>query len=237
MTGSPVVEVASDEVTVVVVATAVTSVVMVRLQPPAMLPTSPLVSSTMNSLHSPLGLMPAKAPAKVVWLDGVGAGAGKLSTAAPGLLFVGGNVPLGTLTISGTPEAAESEKVRLMLLASLRLFGSPRSDSTTRLAPVGDTTIASTSLSAPWVRPLNVTVTLVTTPVIPLTGMIDGYGLAWPIWLGDPVAGMAIEVVLLNVVGPSAKALTGWPSTQPSASKNAVSTVRYRRARPPVANR
>ncbi len=46
VTSSPVVEVASEEVTLVVVDAAAVSVVMVRLHPPAIEPRSPVASST-----------------------------------------------------------------------------------------------------------------------------------------------------------------------------------------------
>ena len=83
VTGSPVVDVVSELVTVVLVALAAASVVRVTLQPPVMTPTSPLESSTMNSCQVPLAsARPVKAPARVVWLDGVGAGAGHPSVAS-----------------------------------------------------------------------------------------------------------------------------------------------------------
>ncbi len=66
----------------VVVLTAATSVVMIRLQPPAIVPTRRPVSSTANNCQMPFGLMPVNAPARVVWFDGVGAGDGKLSALA-----------------------------------------------------------------------------------------------------------------------------------------------------------
>ena len=78
--------------------------------------------------------------------------------------------------------------------------------------------MASTSFSAECVRSVNVTFTSVTAPVIPETAMVDGYGLAGPDWLADPVAGIAIEVEFVNVVGPSAAARRGSPSTIPRAS-------------------
>ena len=76
VTGAPVVE----------VATAATSVEMIRLQPPAIVPTAPVASSTAYRCQVPFGLMPENAPANVVWVDGLGAGVGKLS---PPPLFVG----------------------------------------------------------------------------------------------------------------------------------------------------
>ena len=79
MTLLPVSEGLGAATSAVVVATAASSVVIVRLQPPLMLPTSPVVSSTMYRLHVPLGAVPVNAAASVVLTLGAGAGAGKES--------------------------------------------------------------------------------------------------------------------------------------------------------------
>jgi len=171
VTGRAVREGLSELVTVVVVASAAFAVVMVRLQPPAIEPRSPLVSSTTKSCHAPLGLIPVNAPARVVCDDGVGAGAGRVSV-VPAATLVGRYVPDGTLPL-GTVPAAASSKVKVALLAKISA-SLPASDRTMRFAPVGATTMASTSLSAEWVRPLKATVTLVTAPVIPDTLTDDG---------------------------------------------------------------
>ena len=62
----------------------------------------------------------------------------------------------------------------MALDATASWFGSPMSDMTTRFAPFGATTRASTSFAVEWVRPWKVTVTLLTVPVMPLTAMPDG---------------------------------------------------------------
>jgi hypothetical protein len=50
------------------------------------------------------------------------------------------------------------------------------------------------------------------------TVMFDGYGLAGPTCCADPLAGMAIYAAFENVVGPSAAARTGSPTSQPTPS-------------------
>src|SRR3954454_18982594 len=126
----------------------------------------------------------------------------------------------------GTGPADESSKVSVAFEANARLLvGSPTSDSTTRFpCPFGATTMASMSLTAEWVRLLKVTVTLLRDPANPETAMPDGYGLACPIWLAEPAAGMAIELALENVVGPAATAAGVATPSQPTATSSAVNT-------------
>ena len=58
---------------------------MFRVQPPEMVSAaSPQASSTTYRLHVPLGAVPLKAPASVVFEEGDGAGAGKGSTSFGG---------------------------------------------------------------------------------------------------------------------------------------------------------
>ena len=84
VTGSPVVDVVSELVTAVVVVTRGWSVVMVEA--PA---TGHRADITAGVVHDeqrqvPLAVLrPVNAPARVVWLDGVGAGAGNESAAPP----------------------------------------------------------------------------------------------------------------------------------------------------------
>ena len=90
VTGSPVVVDVSEDDRAVVVVTALVAVVISRLQPPDIVPASPLVSSTTYKDQVPLAVLrPVNAPARVVWPEGAGAGAGKESAAPPGLAFVG----------------------------------------------------------------------------------------------------------------------------------------------------
>lgn len=70
------------------------------------------------------------------------------------------------------------------------------------------------------------TVTFDTDPGMPETGMVEGYGLAAPLWFGEPVAGIAIEVVLLNVVGTAAMACGGIPSRAPTLSTAASASAK-----------
>ncbi len=79
VTEEPVVDGDPEVATVVDVETACSAVVIVTDQPPATDPVSPLVSSTMNSRHVPLGSIPENAPARVVSVEAVGAGAGNVS--------------------------------------------------------------------------------------------------------------------------------------------------------------
>src|SRR5262245_10149212 len=65
-----------DDTSEVLVATAVSCVVIVRLHPPVIDPLSPWASSTTNKRHVPFGLIPLNAPAKVVVEPGAGAGDG-----------------------------------------------------------------------------------------------------------------------------------------------------------------
>ena len=46
-----------------------------------------------------------------------------------------------------------------------------------------------------WLTPRRCTSTSLTSPVMPDTVIDDGYGDAGPIWLADPVAGIAIAAV------------------------------------------
>ena len=82
VTLAPVVDGFSDEVTAVEVATAASSVVIVRLQPPLIDPMSPVASSTMYRLQVPLGLVPENAAASVRCVLGAGAGDGNESAPA-----------------------------------------------------------------------------------------------------------------------------------------------------------
>ncbi len=100
--------------------------------------------------------------------------------------------------------AALSLKVRSASLAKLSASGSPTSDISTRLAPVGETSMTSRSPTASWVSPLRLTCTVDTGPLSPDTEIVDGYGFAWPRWSALPDAGTSIAVALVNVVGPSA---------------------------------
>ena len=60
-----------------------------------------------------------------------------------------------------------------------------------RAWPVGATKTMATSFGIPWLKPSNPTLTSVIGPAVPLTVMLDGYGLA------IPAVGMMIGVSLL----------------------------------------
>ena len=110
--------------------------------------------------------MPVKAPARVVWDEG--AGAGRREAVARRRWLVGLYVPVGTSPV-GTGPRRGSANVRVALW--------PNGESRGRVADVGQhhevlhrsgaTSNASTSFSAEWVRLLKVTVTLVTAPAMP----------------------------------------------------------------------
>ncbi len=55
----------------------------------------------------------------------------------------------------------------------------------------------------PWLTPRRCTFTSLTSPVMPVTVIDDGYGDAGPIWLADPEAGIAIAPVLGKSLGPA----------------------------------
>src|SRR5262245_8295521 len=110
-------------------------VVIVIDQPPPIDPVSPATSSTTNSCHCPLGLLPLKTPSVVAELGG-GAGAGNRS-GAPALTLVGWNVPVPSAPVAGIGPGAWSSNV------SVPLTGKPvsplTSDITTRFWPAGPT--------------------------------------------------------------------------------------------------
>jgi hypothetical protein len=83
---------------------------ILKHQPPARIPISPGVISITYKLHVPLGSVPLKV-ASVVALEGVGAGAGKVS-ALP--YFAGRYVPLDNAVLSGKARVALSSSVRLI---------------------------------------------------------------------------------------------------------------------------
>ena len=70
----------------------------------------------------------------------------------------------------------------------------PASDINVTFCPPGPTN--STSISSPqlWLNPLKVTVTLLVVPLIPVTLIVEGYGVALP------TLGIVIAVVLVNEV-------------------------------------
>src|SRR5262245_23513116 len=130
---------------------------------------SPLVSSTVYRLQTPFGLVPLKV-ARVVALNGVGAGAGKVS--APSLTLVGLNAPVPTAPEFGIVPAAASSKVRVPLTGKPPELAT--SDISTRFWPAGPTSNTSMSWAIGWDNPVRITLTSVTTPVIPLIVIGDG---------------------------------------------------------------
>src|SRR5262245_45958984 len=87
----------------------------------------------------------------------------------------------------------------------------------------------STSDGNVWLRPLSLTRTLLTVPVIPETETFDGYGVAGaPVAAPVPVAGMVIAVVFENVVAvvsvpPALMVKLAVPrNTAPSVKSNAA---------------
>ena len=150
------------------------TVVMLRHQPPAMLPPSPPVSSTTYKLHTPFGSVPlntlkADPPA------GAGAGDGNGS---PAPMFVGLNVPDDSAPASGRLFAAASSSVKVTLLAGVL---PPTSDMMMAFCPPGPTSIMSTSSGNVWLKLFNVTVRFVIELACPDTVSVDGYGLAAPL--------------------------------------------------------
>jgi hypothetical protein len=118
--------------------TQVPIVVIVMLQPPAMLPASPAPSSDTYKLHVPFGAVAlntesAAPPA------GAGAGAGKVS---PAPVFVGLNVPLANGPASGREVAAASSSVNVTFDAAVE---PPTSDMIIAFWPPGPTSKMSMS--------------------------------------------------------------------------------------------
>ena len=149
-------------------------VIMLRHQPPAMIPPSPAVSSITYRLHTPFGFVPlntfnADPP------DGTGAGGG--NTSVPPSRFVGLNVPDTSGPIAGRFVAAASSSVNVTPLTDIT---PPTSDMMMAFWPPGPTTITSTSSGNVCPKLFSVTVTWLTTPVWPTTVMFDGYGVAAP---------------------------------------------------------
>ena len=100
-----------DEVSAVVVAAAVA---MLRHHPPPIVPVSPVASSNTYRLHTPLGLVPLKAPASVVAADTAGAP----GSVSPLPALVGLNDP-DEIDAVGIPVAALSAKVRVTVGGSV----------------------------------------------------------------------------------------------------------------------
>jgi len=89
----------------------------------------------------------------------------------------------------GNDEAAPSDNVRFKFDGA---NASPTSERITIFCPAGPTRSISTSLAHEWLKPLSVTVTLVTVPVIPETLIAEGYGEP------DPESGIVIAVAFVN---------------------------------------
>src|SRR5687768_13281068 len=90
-------------------------VVMVRLQPPAMLPASRRASSTTKSDHVPFGSVLSKTEKKVLVYGISGAGGGNESAVPGPAKLTGRKVPETICSVSGSAAAALSSKVRVTL--------------------------------------------------------------------------------------------------------------------------
>jgi len=145
-------------------------VLIVRLQPPEMLPASGLASSTMNKLQVPFGSVPLKTDKDAA--PGVsGAGGGKENWKLDSLL-VGLNVPETSGPESGNEVGASSSKVRVTFAAPGR--PPPTFDIRTVFWPSGPTRTMSTSSGKVWERPISWTVTLTTAcPANPVTATVE----------------------------------------------------------------
>ena len=128
-----------------------------------------------NRFQAPLGTVPLKMASDEPY-GGGGAGAGPVK-APP---FVGRNVP-GTIGV-GTEFSEAWLKVMVALLTSVE---PPVSASRTTFWPEGPTRRMSTSLGKVWLKPVIVAVTFVTAPVMPVTLIVEGYGVAGP-WFRWP---------------------------------------------------
>jgi hypothetical protein len=147
-------------------------------------------SSVTQRLQVPLGLPPLRLASATV-LEGVGAGGSKASSAAgfceptSSLSFTGRQVPLTILVSAGSWLLAWSSKLRSTFTrgpVETSLLP-PASDIRIVFEPLGAETITSRSstqcidgvLASPVVvSPFSVTFTSVTTPVRPVTTMVDG---------------------------------------------------------------
>jgi hypothetical protein len=85
-------------------------------------------------------------------------------------MLVGWNVPL-VKAAAGIGLAAASSSVRVMPVTS---SPPPTSDMMMAFCPPGPTSRISRSAGKVWVKLFNLTVTLVTVPVRPATGMFEG---------------------------------------------------------------
>src|SRR5262245_28931786 len=159
---------------------------MLRHQPPAREPVSPVASSRTQSFHVPLGSAPVKTPRDATVVT-AGAGAGKTSTAAS--KFVGLNVPLVRTVPSPSPVAAASLKVRLTPTMSVP---PPASDSISVAWPPGPWTEMSRSSGNVCVKPRICTEATDAAVGAPPTRMLDGYG--EPAWLSRIEIGALLQV-------------------------------------------
>src|SRR5262245_13521752 len=187
-----------------------------------MLPVSPDASSTTKRFHTPLGLV-ALNVARVVALDGAGAGAGNVSGPLESTRLVGWNVPVPSAPVAGSWLLAASSNV------SVPFTGNPvspfTSDISTRFSPPGPTSSMSMSVAIACTTLVKVTFTSVTVPESPDTVMADGYGDAGPT---EPDPGIAIAVVLLKET-TSASDVSDVTLTSATASRLAAITRTRRR--------
>src|SRR4051812_8808351 len=115
----------------------------------------------------PFGSVPLKVEANVMLAEAAGAGAGNVS---PAVILVGLKVP--EVRVAAVKDvAAASSKVIVTLVTSIPL---PTSERIIMFAPLGATSRISMSGANVWLMLFNVTVMLVTVPVIPPTLMFDG---------------------------------------------------------------
>jgi hypothetical protein len=117
-------------------------------------------------LHVPFGFVPLKTE-RTEPPEGAGAGAGHVS---PAKVLVGLNVPV-VKSADGRLLAAASSRVSVMPVTS---SPPPTSDMMMAFCPPGPTNRTSMSAGNVWDKLFSLTVTFVTVPVNPATGIFEG---------------------------------------------------------------